>query len=562
VVTELHPLLARQLRRLGLCAEEPPTLDGWRALLDRISSTYQEQDEERYLVERAFTVSSRELETLNAQLRQRSEEALTIQEAALDTMRDGFIVTNVEGVIMAQNRKFAELLPIPAEVGPHAADRLAYLVHQVRDPEAFKARARYLMEHRDVAETDEFALLDGRIIERFLAPVRGRDGTTVGCMAVFRDVTQARRSGEALRRAHQFLDSIIENIPDVVFVKDADQLRYLRFNRAGEELLGVSRDDLLGRSDHELFPPEQADLFVAKDREVLEAGDVLDIPEEIIPTPRGERRLHTKKLTIRDERGRPLFLLGISRDVTEEIRARDALAQAKRAAEQASRAKTQFLSNMSHELRTPLNAIVGFARVLADAPARLDAASRQYVDYIRRAGEHMASLVNDLLDLRKVEDGKAALEIGEYALGGIVEAAMRMVGPLVLERGHQVETAVEVEQARCDPRAMLQVLVNLLSNAAKYTPPGGRIRLASTTTPEDVRIEVTDTGIGIATEDLPHLFEYFMQVGAKHVHHMQGSGVGLALTKQLVERMGGSIEVESLPQHGSTFRVRLPRRAT
>jgi PAS domain S-box-containing protein len=223
----------------------------------------------------------------------------------------------------------------------------------------------------------------------------------------------------------------------------------------------------------------------------------------------------------------------------------------------AARARAQFLSNMSHELRTPLNAIVGFARVLVSPAVQMHATQRQYVQYIAEAGEHMTSLVDDLLDLRRVEEGRLPLELRDHPLDAIVEAARHMVRPLVVAREHRLEIELAATAARCDPRALVQVLINLLSNAAKYTEPGGSIRLTALAQADEVWLEVADTGAGIAPGDLAHLFNYFTQLGAKHEHHMHGSGVGLALTRELVAQMGGTVEVESELGRGSLFRVRL-----
>jgi PAS domain S-box-containing protein len=576
VVSEVHPLLRRQLRRLGLSADAAPELAGWQALLERLGQTYRDVDEERYTVERAFEISSREMQDLYEQLRRRSEQALAIerdklarslaiQNAALETMRDGVIVVGADRTLVAYNHRFAQLFAISAELLAQGDARatLRCVTEQIVNRDEFLRQVEHLYAHPTETAEDELVLTDGRIIERFSAPVVSPAGEVLGRLSAFRDVTSERSAEQAVRQANRFLDSVVENIPDMIFVKDAADLRFVSFNRAGERLLGLTRDQLIGHCDHDFFPAGQADFFVARDREVLASGAVVDIPQEKIQTHQGERILHTKKMAITDEAGTPRFLLGISRDVTDEIRSQDALRVAKDAAEQAAQAKSRFLANMSHELRTPLNAIVGFARILLKQRDQLSDTHHEYVGYVSRAAEHMLSLVNDLLDLRRLEEGRRPVALAEHDVGGMVDTALSMVAPLIVERGHALETRLDdgLAPTRCEPRAMVQILVNLLSNAAKYTPPGGQIRLRARESGLHTCIEVADTGIGIADADLPHLFDYFTQVGAKHQHHMQGSGVGLALTKELVDHMGGRLEVSSQVDRGSVFRVRIPRRA-
>ena len=190
---------------------------------------------------------------------------------------------------------------------------------------------------------------------------------------LFSDITERKQAGATLLAANQFLDSVIENIPAMIFVKDAADLRFVRVNRAEEELLGYSRDDLIGKSDYDLFPKEQADFFTGKDREVLASGRVADIPEEpILTRNKGERLLHTKKLPIHDEHGQPRYLLGICQDVTEQkekereiLRLNAALEKHAAEVEAANRAKSTFLATMSHEIRTPMNGVLGMVELLA-----------------------------------------------------------------------------------------------------------------------------------------------------------------------------------------------------
>ena len=575
-MTVLNALLRRQLRRLGLSEDSPPTSpEVWRALLERLSQSYDDADRERYTTERAFDVSARETKELYERLKQSTENelarerdklatAVALQHATFDTMTEAVLVVDNDRRIVTFNRAFQNIWRIPEAIARSGDDEavLATGMKLVANREHFLAKVNHLYAHPEERSFDEVLFTDGRVLDRYSAPVRASDGLVCARLWIFREVTEQRRAEEAERQARQFLDSIVENIPHMIFVKDAASLRFVRLNRAGEELIGVPRDQVIGKSDDSLFPAEQAAFFATKDREVLARG-AIDIKEEPIQTRGGERILHTKKIPITDAAGAARFLLGISYDITDEKHTAEALRKSKEEAEVASRAKTEFLSNMGHELRTPLNSIVGFARVLDGRVfGDLNEKQRDYLRYILVAGEHMLALVNDLLDLRRIEENRHTLDIGAHEISDLVDAAVGMVKPLIHEKEHtlQVELSDEMARIECDARAVVQVLVNLLSNAAKYTNKGGRITLAVRREGPRIRLSVDDTGIGIAPEDQTQLFTYFTQVGAKHKHHMMGSGVGLALTRNLVERMGGSIDVTSEPGHGSSFVVNLPTR--
>lgn len=365
---------------------------------------------------------------------------------------------------------------------------------------------------------------------------------------------------EELRRSQAFLDSVIENIPNMVFVKDAAELRFVRFNRAGEELLGSSRGELLGRNDHDLFPPEQAESLVDADRQVLDGGELVDIHADPLHSKSlGERILHTRKIPILGPDGTPQYLLGISEDITESRQAEAALEEARQAADRANRAKSHFLSRMSHELRTPLNAVLGFGQLLQlDG---LEPEQKESVDHIVKAGAHLLELIDEVLDIARVESGQLRLSMEPVSVCDVLTEGIGMVRPLAAARGVTVVedfalcTNVHV---RADRQRLRQVMVNLLANAVKYNRDGGTVTVSCDPSGSGaLRLLVIDTGIGLAERDLARLFQPFERLGAEN-SDVEGTGLGLALTKQLVEVMGGVIGVTSRLGVGSSFSVELP----
>jgi PAS domain S-box-containing protein len=374
------------------------------------------------------------------------------------------------------------------------------------------------------------------------------------------DITARRRAEDNTRRAESFLNSILENVPSTIFVKDARELRFVRVNHAIEHLVGRPRSEMLGKTVYDLFSADEADCFTATDREALEGQTLIDTPEETLCTAtRGVRLVHTRKVPIFDEHGAPEYLLGISEDVTERKASEQALAAAKSEADRANRAKSDFLSRMSHDLRTPLNAILGFAQLLEIDT--LTAEQHESIRHILKGGGHLLDLINEVLDLARIESGHLSLSPEPVAICEIVQDVVELVWPLAARRGVTLQD--EASQT-CGTRHLLadrsrinQILLNLLSNAVKYNREGGHVRVTCDDVPGNrVRIKVTDTGAGISPDKLQLLFEPFERLGAEQTT-IEGTGLGLALSKALAEAMGGTLGVETEVDRGSTFWVEL-----
>jgi len=230
----------------------------------------------------------------------------------------------------------------------------------------------------------------------------------------------------------------------------------------------------------------------------------------------------------------------------------------------ASRHKSEFLANMSHELRTPLNAIIGFSEVLQSGMAGpLDEKQREFVGDIRDSGKHLLSLINDILDLSKIEAGKMELDVARFDLRSAIDNAMTLVRGRADRHGVHLEANVasDVTDYEGDERKFKQIVLNLLTNAVKFTPEGGTVSLAAARSNGAYEVSVKDTGIGIAAEDQEKIFEEFQQVGVASARKAEGTGLGLTLTRRLVELHGGRIRVASAPGQGSTFTFTLPIRA-
>ena len=371
-----------------------------------------------------------------------------------------------------------------------------------------------------------------------------------------RDITDSKAAHEELRDSERFLDSVLENLPNTVFVKEAEGLRFVRVNRAGEALVGMPREKLIGKNDHDLFSAQEAERFVAHDRTALAADGVVDIPEETVETiANGARFLHTRKIAIRDENGEPRYLLGISEDITDRRNAERRADAARAEIVRASQAKNEFLSRVSHELRTPVDAVIGFGELLAlddMNPRQSDS-----VEQIVKAGRHLLERIDEMVDIARIESGRTSLSLVPVHLGSVLADAVSLIRPLAGER--HVALACDPPEpgdlhALADQQRLKQVLINLLSNAVKYNRPGGEVHVRCRELDDGlIEIAVQDTGRGMTAAQLGRLFEPF------DGHGVESSGLGLSRSRGLVHAIGGTIAAESEPAVGTTMRLCLRR---
>ncbi|MFO1219978.1 MAG: ATP-binding protein [Burkholderiaceae bacterium] len=390
------------------------------------------------------------------------------------------------------------------------------------------------------------------------------------------------RSGEreARLRALSLLDAIVESSTDAIYAKDTNG-RYLLQNRtARENCIRAARagDEM---TDETLFGAADAARLRANDRRVIAENRILDFEEEI-ETPRGRRTFLAIKGPLHDPSGEITGVFGISRDVTDRMRTTQELdrhrhhleelvrerthdlertsaqlAEARDRAEAATRAKSAFLANMSHEIRTPMNAIIGLTQLLHREP--LTPPQQQRLRRINDAANHLSGLIDDILDLSKIESGKVVLEHTGFSLRALLERADSMLGERARGKGLRLtfDAGDAPDHLRGDPTRLSQALLNLLSNAIKFTERGSIDVRAETLQRDEqratLRFTVTDTGCGIAPEAIDRLFEAFEQADTSTTRRYAGTGLGLAITRHLAQLMGGTAGVRSRLGEGSAF---------
>lgn len=379
--------------------------------------------------------------------------------------------------------------------------------------------------------------------------------------AVARDETDRVRLENELKERESFLDSIVENVPAMIFVKDADDLRFVRFNRAGEELLGAPREEMIGKTDYDFFPRTQADFFTSNDRRVLQSGKLVDIPEEPIRTrSKGQRILHTQKIPILDAGGSPRFLLGISEDVTERRHAQAELHSAYARLKEVEATRIQIVNNLAHDLMTPLTPIKIQLHLLSANPPVADSVRHAAIEMVVRNVAHMERLIGDLKDYARIESGHLTLRRASHDLGRMIESYVDTFRKLAEERRIRLEASAAAGlNAEVDMDRITQVLYNLLSNALKFTPAGGRVQVEGTRGDAGVFVSVADTGSGLSPEEIGRLFQPFEQVHDRTAVKERGTGLGLFISKGIVEAHGGKIWAESPgPGKGARFMVSIP----
>jgi PAS domain S-box-containing protein len=536
------------------------------------------------------------------------EKAGALQSAIFNSANFSSIATDARGVIQIFNVGAERMLG-------YAADEVMNRITpaDISDPQELIARARTLSAELGTTITPGFEALvfkASRGIEdiyeltyirkdgsRFPAVVsvtalRDPDESILGYLLIGTDNTARKqiedermKLDQRLRDQHFYTRSLLESNIDALMTTDTRGI-ITDVNKQMEALTGCTRDELIGAPFKNYFTdPQRAEEGITR---VLNEGKVTNY--ELTARDRaGSLTVVSYNATTFHDRDRRLQgVFASARDMTELKAIEGALKQKNVELEEASRMKSEFLANMSHELRTPLNAIIGFSEVLGDGLlGDMTEKQRRFIDDIFKSGKHLLSLINDILDLSKVEAGKMLLDLDFVELDALLSNSLAIVKGQAAVRHVRLNLRVadDLGSINADGRKLKQIVYNLLSNAVKFTTDGGEVvlradrvqradvggldgrragrafRLADSDFSEFVRIRVTDSGIGMSPEDLEHLFEPFSQVDSGLARQFEGTGLGLAMVKLLADLHGGAVAVESEAGKGSCFTVWIPVRA-
>ncbi|WP_153557377.1 PAS domain-containing protein [Roseimaritima sediminicola] len=390
-------------------------------------------------------------------------------------------------------------------------------------------------------------------------PLRDRNGTIIGTFGISRDVTEQKKAELELARERDLLRTIINQLPNMIFVKDRVG-RFVTANEALLKLMGLeSVDQIIGKTDYDFSPLEKVCEYVTDDQIVMRTGQpLLDQEESIITHDGREIWSLTTKVPLRDSDGSVIGLVCIGHDITARKKADQELRAAKEAADAANRAKSDFLANMSHEIRTPMNAVIGMTELLLDTD--IDDNQREYLLMVQSSGESLLSIINDILDFSKIEAGKLELDASVFeireTLGDTMKALAIRAHAKDLELAFRIDPRTP-QHVIGDPGRLRQILVNLVGNAIKFTERGEVVVDVRCLEPTEnkVRLQVCvrDTGIGIPEDKQNRIFNEFEQVDSSTTRRFGGTGLGLAISSRLIKIMGGNLWMESEVGRGSKF---------
>ncbi|MFI0848512.1 response regulator [Mesorhizobium sp. IMUNJ 23232] len=389
---------------------------------------------------------------------------------------------------------------------------------------------------------------------------KGRLTTTDGRRHVFgcsTDITDIKRREALLQqslRENEVFRSLIDNLPTAIYAKKPD-LELVYVNKGWADLTGFSKDEAIGKTDIQLFGAD-GEAFAEGDLEVLRTGQTQVIDETVVEKDGSIRHQLARKSAFAASDG-SLYLIGSSVDVTAQKRHEVELQQARRRAEIADRAKSEFLANMSHEIRTPMNGVLGMAELLARSD--LDPKQKTFTDIIVKSGNALLTIINDILDFSKIDAGELVLDAAPFTLSEAIEDVATLLSTRAKEKDLELIIRIAPDLSDNyvgDVGRIRQIVTNLIGNAIKFTEAGHVLVEATNSDGADgtnLRISVTDTGIGIPKDKLGAVFEKFSQVDASSTRRHEGTGLGLAITSRLVAMMGGTVGVESIEGLGSTF---------
>jgi len=391
-------------------------------------------------------------------------------------------------------------------------------------------------------------------IELSLSSMQLSDGSW-NAVAIIRDVTERKKIDKMEHELLERLTTIINNINSGILLIDKENKTIADVNPVAAKMIGLPREKIIGNVCHK---------FVCTALEnqcpIIDLHQKVDKSERILLDKDGNEIPVIKSVVSVKLKGRE-YLVESFYDISGRKKVEEALIEAKMAAEASDRAKSEFLTNMSHELRTPLNSIIGFSDMLLHiGEHELDQKQTRYLNNISNSGKHLLEVINDILDISKIEAGRMDLSIEETNVVEIMDEIMKNVSSLIAQKNltFEYDVADDVTVIDTDKLKFKQILYNLIGNAIKFTMEGGSIKITAKRVLNRIEVEVKDTGIGISRQDQNNLFEPFRQVDSALNRNYQGSGLGLAIVKKYLEMQKGSIRVKSEPDAGSAFIFELP----
>jgi len=392
-------------------------------------------------------------------------------------------------------------------------------------------------------------------------PLINTNNEIIGIISTAQDITARTTTQTALKEAQAMLQLVLNTIPVRVFWKDLNNI-YLGCNDKFAQDAGFTdASDIIGHNDFEMPWKQQAQSYQDDDNHVMN-NDKPRIDYEEQQTQHDGKTIwvETSKIPLKDQKGNIYGVLGTYHDITERKQAINEIINAKEAAEQANTAKSEFLSRMSHELRTPLNAILGFGQILQISQDSSEEKKQEHLNHIVIAGKHLLNLINEVLDISKIDSGEMELKLELIDINLLIEDVLSLVDPLTSKNKVNITFTPSLQSIslQTDKTRLTQILINIITNAIKYNKENGTVEIKTTFVDEQqCQIHIKDTGIGIKPEDQPSIFQPFYR-SSETQYQEEGTGIGLTVTQKLLELLNSDINFESTYGEGTEFILSLP----
>ena len=450
---------------------------------------------------------------------------------------------------------------IPAEVVEIGSSPVALrsVLNQVAHQEAFLAKIEYLYAHHTEKSYDEIELVDGRVFDRYSAPMIGPDETYYGRVWYYRDITDRKQFEKSLAEEHNLLRTLIDNVPDYIYVKDCAS-RFVIANIALAEGVGVAEpEELIGKTDYDIFPPELAEQYFSNEQSVIQSGQPLvNKAEPTLYIAAGkEGWASTTTVPLRDSRGRINGLVGVSRDITRHREAEERQARLLEELASANEELKNFAYVVSHDLKAPLRSIGSLSTwILSDYGDKLDEEGRELLNLLLSRVKRLDNLIEGILQYSRV--GRVQEKHMLVDLSQVVPAIIELLAPAA----HiEVKIVDPLPPIRGEKTRIEQLFQNLLSNALKFMDkPQGKIEIGCMRLDGYWQFRVSDNGPGIAPKYFDKVFQIFQTLTPRD--ELESSGIGLSLVKKIVEMYGGRVWIESKVGEGTTFFLTLPSTTT
>lgn len=482
-------------------------------------------------------------------------------EAQLESTIDGILVVDDNGRSILYNQRFGEMWNIPPEILDSKDDKkmIECVLNQLRYPEIFIQKIEYLYANKSENSLDEIEFNDGKVFERYSSPLIDSNGDYGGRIWYFRDITELKKSQEAVRRSENKYRGLFDHAADGIFLMKGDT--FIDCNKKTLEIYGVTRDQIINKTPYAFSPELQANGESSREKAFEHINKALAgypqhfewIHRRLDGTP-FYAEVSLNRVKIEDE----YLIQAIVRDVTDRKKSEE-IEKENIKLKELDQLKSMFIASMSHELRTPLNSIIGFTGIILQGmTGEITDEQRKQLNIVKNSAQHLLALINDVIDLSKIEADKVELIIEDFDLSSVIMEIEQSFMDAVERKGLKMSVKMpESLPMNGDERRTKQVIMNMVSNAVKFTDKG-KLTISIEKNDEFIEISVKDTGMGIKEEDQSKLFQAFSRIQSEDQPLVEGTGLGLYLSKKIAKLLNGDIKVKSQFNVGSEFIFILP----